>query len=97
MLYVYILYSPKIDRFYIGQTFDVDARIEKHNSGFYDNKWTARGKPWKLFLKIETTNKETSLKIEAHIKKMKNKKYIRNLAKYPEMAQKLIDRFSTDC
>ncbi len=33
-------------------------------------------------------------KIENHIKKMKSKKYIKDLKKYPEIAQKLIKKYS---
>ncbi|MGC9364803.1 MAG: GIY-YIG nuclease family protein [Fidelibacterota bacterium] len=33
MFYVYVLYSDKFDRIYIGQTNNIDARRQKHNSG----------------------------------------------------------------
>jgi len=33
-------------------------------------------------------------KIEIHIKKMKSKKYIQDLKKYPEIAQKLLKKYS---
>ena len=52
MHFVYILYSKKLNRFYIGETFDVLVRIKRHNSDYYDNKFTAKGKPWELFLKV---------------------------------------------
>ena len=31
--FVYILYSEKFDRFYIGQTNKVDQRVRRHNAG----------------------------------------------------------------
>ena len=34
--------------------------------------------------------------VEEHIKSMKSKKYIQNLKKYPEMVEKLKDKYS-DC
>jgi len=34
------------------------------------------------------------LKIEGHIKGMKSKNYIVNLAKYPEMVTKLLEKYS---
>jgi len=47
MASVYILYSESINKFYIGYTTEtVEKRLEKHNSGFYENKYTARGKPF---------------------------------------------------
>ena len=31
--YVYILYSEKYDKYYIGQTDNIDARLHQHNTG----------------------------------------------------------------
>ena len=31
--FVYILYAAEFDKFYIGQTADVDQRLLRHNSG----------------------------------------------------------------
>jgi putative endonuclease len=41
--FTYILYSEKFDRFYHGQTQNLDARIIKHNAGYV--KSTARFTP----------------------------------------------------
>ena len=34
MFLVYILYSPQLDKFYVGVTEDLDLRISQHNTGF---------------------------------------------------------------
>ena len=44
--YVYILESEVTGSFYIGQTQDIDARLEKHNKGYV--KSTKAKRPWKL-------------------------------------------------
>ncbi|WP_410266623.1 GIY-YIG nuclease family protein [Cyclobacterium sp.] len=31
--FVYILYSASLDRFYVGQTQDLETRLQRHNSG----------------------------------------------------------------
>ncbi|MBK6820653.1 MAG: GIY-YIG nuclease family protein [Bacteroidetes bacterium] len=33
MFYVYILYADKFDKFYIGQTNNIQVRVQRHNSG----------------------------------------------------------------
>jgi putative endonuclease len=97
MAYVYILYSPSLDKFYVGFTTETpELRLERHNSDYYENKFTANGKPWILFLAIECSDAEQARKIEAHIKSMKSQKYIRNLAVYPEIIEKLKLKFH-DC
>ncbi len=86
----YIIFSAKIDRFYIGMTQEsFDVRLQKHNNGFYEKRFTSQTKDWGKFLIIECGNIEQALKIEKHIKKMKSKSYILNLKKYPEMIVKL--------
>ena len=94
MHFVYILYSKKLNRFYIGETFDVILRLERHNSDYYENKYTSKGQPWEVFLKIECKDKSQAKNIEKHIKKMKSKKYIENLKKHPEISQKLLQKYS---
>lgn len=93
MHFVYILYSNSLDRFYIGQTHDVQLRLLRHNTDYYDNKWTAKGKPWVVFTTIQCQDKLQALKVEAHIKKMKSKVYIQNLKKHPEISQKLLTKY----
>ncbi len=93
MHFVYILYSHNIDRFYIGETHDIQLRLHKHNTDFYDNKWSARGKPWTLFFSIQCLDISQAKKIEAHIKRMKSKKYIQNLKLHPPIAQRLLHKY----
>ena len=93
MWFVYILYSEKVDKFYIGESHDVDVRLDRHNTGYYSNKWAAKGKPWVLYLSLSCVNRSHALKVEKHIKSMKSKIYIQNLKKYDEMRTKLINRF----
>ncbi len=51
---VYILYSASADRYYIGQTADINDRLKRHNAG--SEKATAPYTPWQL---IWTTQKAT--------------------------------------
>ena len=39
---VYIIYSIKLDKFYIGETSDFKNRLEEHKTGFYKNSFTAK-------------------------------------------------------
>jgi len=89
--YVYILHSNKLNRNYIGSTSNISQRIEFHLSS--KDKFTSKTKDWELIFKIECKSKEQALEIEKHIKKMKSSIYINNLKKYPEMTQKLLQKY----
>jgi putative endonuclease len=60
------------------------------------NKFTASAKDWIVFLTIPCNTISEAQGIEAHIKKMKSRKYIQDLKKYPEMVQKLKRLYAAD-
>ena len=77
MFYTYILYSEKIDKYYVGYTHDLNLRIHRHNSGW--GRFTKRGKPWKLVYSEEYFTKTKAIKREREIKEKKSRKYIESL------------------
>ena len=89
IFYVYILFSEKLNRFYVGTTDDPDRRWFEHNSGTFDDAFTRKGIPWTLFLIIDGLESNQAYKIEQHIKKMKSRKYFQNLLHFPEIIDKL--------
>jgi len=93
--YCYILYSKKLNRFYIGATeFMPNIRWEQHIEKIYNNKsFTAKADDWVIYLTIKCYSKRQAFAIESHIKRMKSKKYIENLNRYPEMILKLKSKY----
>lgn len=70
----YILYSSKLNKYYVGSTTDMLRRLAEHNRG--KEKFTKTGCPWILVYKedfpelTEARNREKSIKIQ------KSRKYI---------------------
>ncbi len=75
-MFVYILYSEKRSRYYVGQTTDIDKRLKRHNLGFVPS--TKSGAPWGLVLQIEVLSRTEALVLERQIKKRGAKRYIDN-------------------
>ena len=75
--YIYILYSEKIDKYYIGSSVDPNKRLEYHNFG--REGWTKIGTPWKMVFKKRFIDKKTAMEKEQFIKKQKSKKFIKKL------------------
>lgn len=92
--YVYVLFSESTQKFYVGETINIDERLLKHNSGAYSHAFTSQANDWTIQTAIECKNRVIALKIEKHIKSMKSKMYLKNLIKYDELREKLITRFS---
>ena len=72
--YVYILYSPVANKYYIGSCADIENRIKQHNSG--RNKSTKSGIPWDIKKIEEYPTLTETRKREFYIKRMKSRKFI---------------------
>ena len=92
--YCYILYSLSIDRYYIGETENIEERLEQHLSGFCEVAFTKQTKDWQLYYSIECKNRSQARLIEAHLKRMKSRKYLENLKEYPEISERLLIKYS---
>jgi putative endonuclease len=68
--YVYILKSKKDNKYYIGSTSDVIARLNYHNAGL--QRSTRNRIPFELVLFEEYSSKEGALKREKQIKSWKS-------------------------
>ena len=74
MFNVYILYSVTLDRFYVGQTDDLDKRLVSHLSGI--SRYTAIAKDWQLVYKEQFNSRTEAIHRENEIKRKKSRKYI---------------------
>lgn len=68
MATVYILYSQKINQYYIGSCLDLEKRLAEHLSAKMDVAYTKRSDDWDVYFKIDDLTYATARKIEAHIK-----------------------------
>jgi putative endonuclease len=73
--YVYILYSEKVDRYYVGFTSNLEERLLEHNSAS-GNRWTQNKGPWKLLYFEEFEEETDARKREIVIKKKKRRSYL---------------------
>ncbi len=78
MYYVYILYSKSHDRYYVGQTNDVERRLIEHNEN-PRMTYTHKFRPWELVRQYEVDTRSNAMKLERYIKKMKSRKIIERL------------------
>jgi putative endonuclease len=77
MYYVYVLKSLKDNNLYIGQTSDLEKRIDEHNSGIC--KSTKARIPFKIVHSETYETRSEAMKREKELKSGKGRKYIREL------------------
>ena len=74
MYFVYVLYSRKHDKIYVGQTVDLDVRLTEHNSGL--STYTKRYVPWELVHTESFKTRADSLKREKQLKTSRGRSFI---------------------
>lgn len=77
MFYVYILESKKDKSYYIGQTDDLERRLEFHNQGL--SKYTSRKLPWYIVYFEEYETRTEAIKRERFLKKQRNRVFYKSL------------------
>jgi putative endonuclease len=78
--FVYILYSPSFDKYYIGQTANITDRLYRHNSGF--EKSTSPYIPWKMIWSTEKPTRGEALVLEKKLKNLSKDRILQFIQKY---------------
>ncbi len=72
--FLYIIYSKKLDRYYIGQTSSLKNRLDKHLEG--TTRYTKRTNDWVLVYSEAYKTRPEAMRREKFIKRMKSSKFI---------------------
>ena len=71
---VYILFSNRLQRYYVGQTENFENRLKHHNAG--KNRYTSKGLPWRFVHKFIVSDRSAAIILEGKIKKRGIKRYL---------------------
>ena len=75
--FVYILKNKKKGTYYVGQTANIQDRVERHNSN--RSKFTSKKGEWALIYKESYNTRGEAMKRENFIKYQKSRKFIERL------------------
>ncbi len=72
---VYVLYSEKFDKIYIGRTTNLPERFKSHNE-LGTKGWTIKFRPWQIVHTEEFETKHAAMKREKELKSAKGRQWI---------------------
>ncbi len=75
--FVYILYSTKLEKYYVGSTHNLEDRLHRHNTG--QSTFTKTGTPWNLVHNIEMVTRAEAVQLEMKIKKRGAKRFLQDI------------------
>ncbi|QCX40757.1 GIY-YIG nuclease family protein [Aureibaculum algae] len=90
--YLYIIYSISIDKYYIGETNNLDERLIKHNKHLYKKSFTKIASDWNYVLTKECLQRNDAIYLEKFIKRMKSKKFIEKIILKPNILEDILDK-----
>jgi putative endonuclease len=77
MALVYIIYSSRVNKYYVGACTNLERRLYEHNIGH--STFTSTGIPWELKYTERFETLQAAKKRDLEIKKKKSRRYIENL------------------
>jgi len=78
MYFIYAIYNQKNNKIYVGQTKNLQERLDLHNKKFFNNSYTSRyeGK-WILIYSEEVTSRKNALIREKQLKSFQGRMFIK--------------------
>jgi putative endonuclease len=83
MYFVYVLWSEKLHKRYVGHTQNIESRLKEHNSGKVH--FTKAGIPWRIVYKEEYPSRSEAMKREKFLKSGKGRKLLDEIIKLDEV------------
>ena len=80
---VYVLYSTKFDKIYIGYTSDLEQRLLSHNV-FANKGYTIKYRPWEILFTEQFASKTEAMSREKQLKSGVGREMIWNLIRRNE-------------
>jgi putative endonuclease len=92
MHYIYILYSKTLDKFYVGETSDVDFRLKLHLQKAFPKSFSKSADDWILKLAFKCDSRNDAIYLERFIKKMKSKVFIVKVIDNPNILSDILNK-----
>ncbi|PCJ98813.1 MAG: excinuclease ABC subunit C [Flavobacteriaceae bacterium] len=90
--FLYIIYSKTLDKFYIGETPNIQNRIQQHNQHYFKTNFTKSANDWSIVLSKKCDSKENAIYLEKFVKRMKSKKFVLKLIANPQILDDLLNK-----
>ena len=76
--FFYIIYSNSIDKYYMGETSNLEERLEYHNKKPNSRGYTKAANDWEYVLQYPCENALIAKKLERFVKQQKSRKFNEN-------------------
>jgi putative endonuclease len=79
MHFVYIIFSPSLNRYYVGESENPELRLSWHNDHEFKKASTVITSDWELVKTFKVVDRSAARVIEKYIKSMKSSNFLSQL------------------
>ena len=90
MYYLYVIYSKSVNRYYVGESPNVENRLRMHQNHYFKNGFTKAATDWEVLLSKECRTKDDAIYLEKFVKRMKSKTFIRKIIEDPKILDDIL-------
>jgi putative endonuclease len=91
--FVYILYSAKLDRYYVGESEDPGRRLREHVIHRYVGAATAKAVDWELRIAMPCSDRSHARRLEQWIKSQKSRLVVERILSEESYRTYQVERF----
>ena len=91
--FLYILYSTKADRYYVGESVDPVERSGQHNQHLYKSSATAIATDWAVQVSVSCDDRSHARRIEKWTKSQKSRATIKKMIQEEAYREYQVGRF----
>ncbi|MSR85418.1 GIY-YIG nuclease family protein [Candidatus Uhrbacteria bacterium] len=77
MFFVYAIYNRKAGKFYIGQTENIQERLDQHNNHVFVGYTSRFPGEWELIYQESVTTRSEALKREKQLKSYRGREFVK--------------------
>jgi putative endonuclease len=77
MYYTYILFSRRLNKYYVGHTEHLENRLKDHNIG--RTRFARSGMPWELIYYQEIPTRSEAMRLEKKVKSRGARRFLNDL------------------
>ena len=92
MHFLYIIYSKKVNKYYIGETSNPENRLKQHNEHYFKANFTKAASDWEIVLSFQCNTREDDVFLERFIKKMKSRRFIEKVIQNPKILNDILKK-----
>jgi putative endonuclease len=78
MFIIYAIYNKNADKYYIGQTADIQKRLQEHNDHTFQTYTSRFQGTWELIYKESVATRSEALVREKQLKSFRGREFIRS-------------------